>query len=75
MMTQDKLILQIEDTAHYCRIEGQCVVINDSLPSVEVHRGPDDNYFFQGQEASDLLDECPDYVSRKDYLLWIAQGW
>lgn len=74
-MTQDELIEQIESTAKYCRSEGQYVEINWSLPYVAVYRGPDDEYFFQGEEASDLLDECPDYVSEEDYILWSSQGW
>ena len=74
-MTQDELIKQIEDTAEYCRKEGQYVKINSSMPWVDVYHGEDSNYFFQGEEASDLLDECPDYVNEEDYILWVSQGW
>ena len=79
-MDLDQLIAQIEETAKYCRAEGQYVKINHSLPWVEVYRGegdPIDTYFFQGEEASDLIDECSklDCVSEEDYILWLAQGW
>jgi hypothetical protein len=80
-MTQDELIKQIEDTAEYCRNEGQYVKINHSLPWVDVFHGSGScdcfpaQYFFQGEEAGDLLDECPDYVSKGDYILWVSQGW
>ncbi len=79
-MTQDELIEQIESTAAHCRSMGESVTINRSLPWIEVHRGIDegwfpDVYFFQGEEASNLLNECPDYVSEEDYILWISQGW
>lgn len=32
-------------------------------------------YFFQGEEASDLLDEVPDNLAPEDYILAVAQGW
>ena len=76
-MDIDELVAQIEMIAKYCRAEGQYVEINHGLPWVEVNRGCDDTYFFQGEEASDLLDECdamPE-VSEEDYILWSAQGW
>ena len=75
-MDIDELIAQIERIAKYCRWDGQYVKINRSLPWVEVNRG-DDTYFFQGEEASDLLEECdamPE-VAEEDYILWSAQGW
>ena len=79
-MTQDELIRQIEETAAYCRNEGQYVKINHSMPWVDVYHGLGSwlepiQYFFQGEEASNLLDECPDYVNEEDYILWTSQGW
>ena len=81
-MDIDELTDQIEQTAKYCRAEGQSVTINHSLPWVEVNRGKDDDneadiYFFQGEEASDLLAECDKmpHVSEEDFILWSAQGW
>ena len=74
-MDIDQLMSQIVETAKYCRSEGQYVKINFGMPWVEVFRGVDDIYFFQGEEASDLLDECPEFVNEEDYILWYAQGW
>ena len=78
-MTRDELIRQIENTAYHCRAIGMSVEINSSLPWVSVYLDPNDptndTYFFQGEEASNLLDECPDYVNEEDYILWYAQGW
>lgn len=79
-MTRDELIKQIEDTARHCRSIGMFVGINRSLPWVDVNLGKDEHnedvsYFFQGDEASDLLDEVPDWINEEDYILWIAQGW
>ncbi len=79
-MTRDELIEQIESTAAHCRELGQCVTINQSVPWVDVYHGLGSHdepihYFFQGEEASDLLADCSDYVSEEDYILWISQGW
>jgi hypothetical protein len=81
-MTQDELIKQMESTARHCRSIGMTVEINNSLPYVAVDLGPCDChlgdrhvYFFQGEEASDLLDEVPDWINEDDYILWSAQGW
>ena len=78
-MTQDELIKQIEDTANHCRSIGMRVEINSSMPWVDVDVNPNDpddgKYFFQGEEASNLLDECAEYVNEEDYILWYAQGW
>lgn len=74
-MEQNELIDQIEDTAKYCRGEGQSVEINYSLPYVAIERGEDDFYFFQGEEASELLETVPDWINDEDYFLWVAQGW
>jgi hypothetical protein len=74
-MDQSELIKQIEETARHCRGEGQTVEINHGLPYVAVERGEDDTYFFQGEEASDLLDDIPDWINEEDFILWSSQGW
>jgi hypothetical protein len=81
-MDIDELIGQIEECARYCRAEGMSVEINYRLPYVAVNLGKDNygndiEYFFQGEEADDLLLECEtlDCVSEEDYILWLAQGW
>jgi hypothetical protein len=79
-MTKDELRRQIEGTAKYCRMQGQYVTINRSMPWVEVYHGLDgwgeaSEYFFQGDDALNLLAEVPEYVSSEDYILWLSQGW
>lgn len=79
-MTQDELIKQIEDTAKHCRSIGMFVKINPYMPWVDVNLGVDSDgdelgYFFQGEEASDLLDDIPEWINEEDYILWSAQGW
>ena len=75
-MDIDELTTQIEETAKYCKAEGQSVNINHSLPWVEVNLY-NQVYFLQGEEASNLLDECESMpcVSEEDFILWQAQGW
>ena len=79
-MDIDELMAQVTETYKYCIAEGQSVTINHMLPWVEVNRGKnehgdDDTYFFQGEEASDLIDSCPEYLNEEEYILWSAQGW
>lgn len=57
------------------RKSGGSVEINYRLPYVAVTLSDGSEYFFQGEEASDLLDEVPDNISAEDYILFLAQGW
>lgn len=57
------------------RAAGSTIEINYSLSYVAIDLGNDQEYFFQGDEASDLLDEVPDNISADDYLLAISQNW
>ena len=79
-MDIDQLMSQAVETANYCRAQGQYVKINHGLPWVDVFHGLNDHgdrieYFFQGDEASDLIDECPEFLNVEDYILWVSQGW
>jgi hypothetical protein len=74
-MDRQQLVNQVEDTAHCCRLAGMKVEINNLLPYVSVYLSEGQTYFFQGEEASDLLKEVPDYLNPEDYILWSAQGW
>lgn len=53
--------------------------INYALPYVAVNSG-NDEYFFQGEEASNLLEEATNTsnkfnVSVEDAIIWQSQGW
>ena len=79
-MEQSELIEQIEETARYCREEGQSVEINHSMQWVAINMGEDEHgdlkeWFFQGEEADNLIEEVPDWINEEDYILWSAQGW
>lgn len=79
-MTNEDLRVMVENTAQIAKESGQYVEINSRLPTVLVHRGEDDEFFFQGDEAQTLLDEIEETlaeveVSDEDFILYQAQGW
>lgn len=65
----------LERSAKIEKSKGGFVEINYKLPTVSVTLGNGDNFFFQGDEASDLLEEIPENMSEEDYLLGTAIGW
>lgn len=65
---------QIRQTAEAAIKNGQEVHINRSLPYVAVTTKLEE-FFFQGQEAAELLDSVPDNVNEEDFILFLAQGW
>lgn len=75
------IVVDIERVAAACRSTGQFVEYDSRLPTVLVHRGKDDEFFFQEHEAQVWVDEfeacegLSDYVEFEDWLLWGAQGW
>lgn len=66
---------QIKNIADAERKGGGTVEINSRLPSVSVTNSNGDEYFFQGDEAEDLLDEVPHNVNPEDYILYVSTGW
>lgn len=70
------LVDQIEGTAEVCREEGWDVEIDHGLPTVAIkNQDGETEWFFQGHEAQELLDNVPEDVSEEDYILWSSQGW
>jgi hypothetical protein len=61
------------------RAAGGKVEVNESLPYVSITMSDGSEYFFQGEEASELIEEYEkiDWLSCsiEDYLLAIAQNW
>ena len=68
------ILADYEEQARAARDAGAHVEIDYRLPTVAITLGVEE-YFFQGQEASDLLDEVPDNINAEVYLLVIALGW
>jgi hypothetical protein len=67
-------------SARSARKAGQLIDICNKLPYVSIKRGADDEYFFQGEEASNLINEAEhsmlaNFCTTEDIILWQAQGW
>jgi hypothetical protein len=73
----DFLVKQMEEAAEAMRQEGYKVEINTNVGyvAVDLEGSPEESYFFQGDEAYDLLNEVPDNVGEEDYILWSARSW
>lgn len=69
-----KLLKQYISRAKKERTRGAKVVVNLRVPYVSVKIG-DQSYFFQGEQAENLLSEVPSNIDTEDYLLAIAQAW
>lgn len=75
MKLKKKILKDYEERAEAERRAGATIDINERLPYVSVEMSDSSEYFFQGQEAEELLAEVPDNISPEDYILAIAQGW
>ena len=71
----EKLVKDYEDRAKAEREAGALVEINHSCGYVAVERSDGLGYFFQDEEAYNLLDEVPEEINEEDFILAIAQGW
>lgn len=77
-MTNKQLTKLVKKTAKECFKAGWTVKINTGLPYVAIENKIwGDDYFFQGEEAEELLNNIPEYldVTDEEYLVYIAQGW
>ena len=54
---------------------GSTIKIDDFLPYVGIEFSNGDEFFFQGEEAENLLAEVPEWCNAEVYLLATAQGW
>lgn len=78
-MTNKQMLPDIKKTANAARKSGQTIEINYALPYVDIN-AIQDIYFFQGEEASNLIEEAVNAgnqfnCSPEDYILYISQGW
>lgn len=54
---------------------GGSIEITHGLPTVAITLSDGGEFFFQEQEASELLESVPDFVNEAVFLLAMAQGW
>lgn len=50
--------------------------------NTEIHKAPyvaitigKDEWFFQGEEAAELIGSIPEDINEEDFLVWLASGW
>jgi hypothetical protein len=71
----ENMVKDYEERARAEQEAGATIEINERLPYIAIKMSDGSEYFFQDEEASVLLDEVPDNISAKDFILAIAQGW
>ena len=71
----ENMVKDYEERARSEREGGATIEINTHLPYVAIKMSDGSEYFFQGEEASMLLDEVPDNINEEDFILALAQGW
>lgn len=72
-----ELIKNVNECLEVCTTN---VEYNTIADYISVDRGEDDEYFFQGQSCSDLIEEYEndclyEYFSLEDYLKYVSQSW
>ena len=74
-MTREEMLNHVKETVKAFYSAGGTIEINQGLPYVAIKQPNDEQYFSQGEEAEDLLNEVPDDINEEDYIIWISQGW
>ena len=75
-LTDEEMVaVRIESGAAFEFEAGGTVEINHGLPYVAVTCSNGDEYFFQGEEAENLIDEVPEYVNEEDYIMYSSMNW
>jgi len=74
-ITNKALARQYEKRAQAERDAGGFCVVTANMPCIELKLSDGSEYFFQGEEAENLLSEVPDWIYPDDYLLAMAQNW
>ncbi len=64
-----------EDQAKKLRSSGAKVDIDYKHNGIGIEFPDGQEYFLQGDEASDLLDEVPDNVNPEDFIIVVADNW
>lgn len=54
---------------------GATIKINSHIPYVAVTMSDNSEYFFQGEEAEELLNSVPENINEDEFIIAIAQGW
>lgn len=71
----DRIAKDMKRAGEQQRKDGGKIKIDYRHETVAIKLANGDEFFFQNNEAIDLLDEVPDNVNEEDYLFWIARSW
>ena len=74
-MTRKQYAKQVEKIASAEYAAGGSVEINHGLPYVAVTCSNGEEYFFQGDEADELINSVPDYLNEEDYIMYQSTNW
>jgi len=74
-MTREEMLNHVKETVKAFYVAGGTIEINHGLPYVAIKQPNEEEYFFQGEEAENLLNEVPDDINEEEYIIWISQGW
>lgn len=71
----DWMVKDYTERANAERRAGGSIEINTRMPTVAITMSNGEEWFFQGEEATELLDEVPYNMNEEDYILATAQDW
>jgi len=69
------MLNSIKETVKAFYVAGGTIEINNGLPYVAIKQPNEEKYFFQGEEAENLLNEVPEDINEEEYIIWVSQGW
>ena len=75
MRISESLMKNIVETEKAFYESGGIIEISHVLPTIHIIFSDGEEYFFQESEAENLLDEVPEELTEKEYLIWVSQGW
>jgi len=79
LTTKSQVSLDYAMRAKAERDAGGSCVVNSSLPTIAIKMSDESEYFFQGEDAENLIEEYESFdwlvVEIEEYLLAIAQSW
>jgi len=74
-MTREEMLNHIKETVKAFYSAGGTIEINNGIPYVAIKQPNEEEYFFQGEEAENLLNEVPEDINEEEYIIWVSQGW
>lgn len=74
-LTDDEMRAYYTERYEAEKAAGGSITVNRSIPYVAIQLSDGTEYYFQEEEADNLLSEVPDWINAEVYLLASAQDW